>query len=110
MSSRDNSNRANSGNAFERDFLSSSTPEGRQTPNFSWTDSSRRELTSHHDNDAEGSSKPSGGQDEAEVTSSSQVEVSCAYDISTITIQNAYRLAEHYGLEVHMPSKLCRVH
>ena len=36
--------------------------------------------------------------------------MSCAYDISMITIQDARKLAERYGLKVHVPSKLYKVH
>ena len=46
-----------------------------------------------------------GGPDEAEATSSSHVEVSYAYDISTITIQDTRRLVACYELEVQMPSE-----
>ena len=46
MSSGDNSNRANSENAFEGNSLSSSTPRGRKTPDFSWKNSSRWESAS----------------------------------------------------------------
>ena len=110
MSSGDSSDRANLGNAFEGDSLSSSTPRGKQTLDFSWMDSFKRESASCYNNDVEGSSRPVGGQDEAEETPSGQVEVSCAYDISMVTTQDACRLAERYGLKVHMPNELCRAH
>ena len=56
MSGEGRSDKVKSGNAFEGDSLSLLTLVGRQTPDFSWTDSLRWELASHHDNDAEGSS------------------------------------------------------
>ena len=92
MFSGDSSDKANSGNAFEGDSLSSSTPAGRKTLDFSWTDSSRRESASRHDNNTEGSSKPVGGQDDTKATSSGRVEVSCADEISLITIKDANRI------------------
>ena len=110
MSSEDNSNRANSGKAFEGDSQSSSSPFGRQTPNFSWTDSLRRESTSRHANDVKGSSRLARGQDDAKATSFGRVEVSCMDDILSITIEDARRLAARYRLEVQMPSEQCRVH
>ena len=102
MSSEGSSDRANSRNAFEDNSLSSSTSE------FSWTDSSRWDSASLQDNAAEGSSKPVGGQDEAETTSSGHVDWSCAYDTLTLIVRNALRLAEYYGLEVDVPSGLCK--
>ena len=105
MSSEGSSDRVNLGNAFEGDCLSSLAPRGRKTMDFSWTDSSRQESASRHDNDVEGSSRPVGGQDEADATFSSRIEVSCADNISMITIQDDCRLAAPYELEVQMPSR-----
>ena len=51
-----------------------------------------------------------GGQDEVEATSSGHIEWSCAQDILMITIRDAHRLVECYGLEVSVPSELCRVY
>ena len=110
ISSEDNSHRATSGNAFEGNSLSSSIPSSRWTPDFSWTKSSRQESTSRHVNDAGDSLRPVGGQDDAEVTSSGCVEVSCADDISSIIIEDANRLAALYSLEVLMPNEQCRAH
>ena len=61
-------------------------------------------------NDAGDSSRPVGGQDDAKVTYSGCVEVSCADDISSIIIEDANRLAARYNLEVLMPSEQCRAH
>ena len=104
-SSEGSSNRVALGNAFEGDLLSSSTLYDRRTPNFSWTESA-----SYYDNDTEGSSRPVGGQEDAEVTSSGHVEVSYADILSLITFEDANRLVAYYRLEVLMPSEKCRAH
>ena len=110
MSSEGSSSRADLGNAFEGDSLSSSTLRGRQTLEFSWTDSSRRESTSRQDDAVEGSPKPVGERDEVEVSSSGHVEWSCVHDVSTLTDREACRLVESYKIEVIVPRELCRVH
>ena len=110
MFSEDNSNRADSGNAFEGDSLSSLTPFGRLTTVFSWMESSRRESTSLHHDVAEGSSRLAGGQEGVKVTSSGRVEASCSDDISSITLEDTNRLAANYRMEVLMPSEQCISH
>ena len=69
-----------------------------------------RESASRYDNDAEGSLRPAGGQDDAEATSLGRVEVTCADDIPSITLEDANRLATRYRLEVLMPSEQCITH
>ena len=101
---------ADSRNAFEGNSLSSSTPSSRQTPDSSWTESSRRESASCHDNETMGSSRPAGGQEDAEATSSGHIEVSCTDEILSITIKDANMLATHYRLKVLMPSEQCKSH
>ena len=85
-------------------------PSGRQTPDFSWMESSRWESTSCHDNNSEGSFRPTDDQDDVEATSSGCVEVSCTDDILSITLEDANRLAGRYRLGVQMPSQRCRAH
>ena len=84
MSSNGSSGRADSGNAFEGNSLSSLAQGGRQTPEYLWTDSSQWESSSRQDDAVEGSSKLAGEQDEAEVSFSGHIEWSYAHDISTI--------------------------
>ena len=109
MSSEGNSNRVDSGNAFEGDSLSSLTPSGRQTLDFSWTESLRQESTSLYDN-TERSSRQAGDQDDTEATSLGHVEVSCMDDILSITLEDTNKLAACYRLEVLMPSEQCIAH
>ena len=44
MSSEDSSNRVDLGNAFEGDSPHPSSPEGKQSPEISWTESSQHGL------------------------------------------------------------------
>ena len=65
---------------------------------------------SHHDDDAERSLRPVGGQDDVEATSSDRVEVSCVDDISSIILEDTNSLVARYRHEVLMPSEQCRAH
>ena len=49
MSSEGSSGRADSGITFEGNSPSPSSPEGRQTPKFSWTESSQRDSASRQE-------------------------------------------------------------
>ena len=110
MSSKGSSSRAKSWNAFEGDFLSSSTLVGRETSDFSWSDSSQQESASHQDNAAKGSSRLAGGQEEAEPTSSGNVEWSYSHYTLTLTIWDSCRLVKRYGLEVDIPTEVRKAH
>ena len=98
MSSEDSSNRAGSGNAFEGDFLDPSSPRGRQIPEFSWTKSSQLDLAFRGREVAKESSKPEGEQRDNEASSSDQVEWSYAYNTSTLTLLEALKLSDWYGM------------
>ena len=68
MSSEDNSNRVDSGNAFEGDSPSPLSPESRQTPDISWTESSQ------HVSASQGHEVPEEGEWGNEEASSSDQE------------------------------------
>ena len=79
-------------------------------PEFSWTDSSRRDAAFCQEETAEGSSRPEGEQDKNEASSSNQVEWSYTHSTSTFTGQDAVRLVGRYGMVIVVPQELGRVH
>ena len=110
MSSEDSSNRVDSGNAFKGDSLYQSSPGGRQTPDFSWTEFSQKDSASRWHEAAEGSFRLEGEQGNDEASSSDQIEWSCAYSISTFTLRDALRLLDQYGMQVSIPQVVEKAH
>ena len=110
MSSEDSSNRVDSGNAFKGDSLYRSSPGGRQTPDFSWTEFSQKDSASRWHEAAEGSFRLEGEQGNDEASSSDQIEWSCAYSISTFTLRDALRLLDQYGMQVSIPQEVEKAH
>ena len=60
-------------------------------------------MAPHYDNNAEWSSRLANGQDDVEATSSGHLEVSYADDISSITLEDANRLAALQAEGVNAP-------
>ena len=100
MSSENSSNRADSGNAFKGDSLDHSSPGCRQTPEFSWTESPQRGSASPECEFMEESSKPKGEQSGSKASSSDQTEWSYANNTSRLTLQEALRLLDRYGMQL----------
>ena len=70
MSSEDSSNRVDSKNAFEGDSSYPSSPEGGQTPEISWTESSQHESTPQEREVTEGRFRPEGEPSDGQASSS----------------------------------------
>ena len=98
MSNEDNSDQMNSGNAFDRDSPSPSSPVGEQSLEVSWTESSQNSPVSQRHEVAE-----EGEQSNRGASSLGREQWSCADLISTIFLCKANRIAVKYGVEVVFP-------
>ena len=105
MSSKDSSNRVDSGNAFEGDSPSPSSLEGGQTPEISWMESSQHDSASQEHEVAE-----EGERGYEEASSSDQAEWSCADLVSTFTLRDAHRIATQHCIEVALPQEIMRAY
>ena len=110
MSSEDSGNKVNSGNPFEGDSPSPSSLEGRQTPEFSWTKSFQRDSAFRQEEVAEESSRPKGERGDSDLSSSDQVEWSCTHSTSTLTVLDALKLADKYGVVLTVPQEVDRAY
>ena len=88
MSSEDSSNRVDSGNAFEGDSPSPSSPEGRQNPEISWTESPQYGSASQGREVVE-----EGERGDEEMSSSDEGQWSCIDLVSMHTLRDASRIA-----------------
>ena len=98
MLSEDNSDKMNSGNAFDGDSPGPSSPVGEQSLEVSWTESSQNSPASQRHEVAMGLEQGNGG-----ASSSGCEQWSCADLISTISLCEADKIASLYGVEVEFP-------
>ena len=105
MSSEDNSDQIDSGNAFNGDSSGPLSPVGEQSPEVSWTESSQDSSASQRHEVAEG-----GGQGNGGARSSGRNQWSCVDLISTISLREAIRIAVKYDVEVAFPQQTRRRH
>ena len=105
MSSEDNNDLMGSGNAFDGDSPSPSSPMGEQSPVFSWIESSGDHPASQEWEFATGR-----GQDDEEASSLGREQWSCVDLISTISMREASRISKKYGVEVGFPEETGRPH
>ena len=103
MSSEDNRNPVDLGNAFDGDSLGPSSPVSEQSLIISWTESSEDNLTSQRHEVA-----TRGEQGNEETSSSGRERWSYVDLISTISLRQASKISTKYGIEVEFLQEIGR--
>ena len=98
MSSEDNNNQMDSGNSFDGDSTSPSSPVDDQSPEVLWTESSQNSSTSQGHEVVREGEQGNGG-----ASSLGRDQWSCADLISMISLHEATKIATKYGVEVAFP-------
>ena len=110
MSSEDNSNHVDSGNAFEGYSSSPSSLEGGKAPEISWTESSQCDSTPQESKVAEESSRLEGDRGDEEASSSDQMEWSYTDSVFMFTLRDAHRIVAQYDMIMVVPQEVGRAH
>ena len=105
MSSEDNSDPMDSGNAFDGDSSGPLSPVGEQSLVFSWMESSGNNPASQGPVDAMRRQK-----DNEEVSSSGRERWSCVDLVSTISLCEVDKISRKYDVEVAFPQETGKPH
>ena len=105
MSSEDNNDQIDSGNAFDGNSPGPLSPVGEHSPQVSWKKSSEDSPASQRHEVIEG-----GGQGNGRASSLGHDQWTCVDLISTISLREATRIAVKYDVEVAFPQQTGRSH